>query len=214
MDQEWQRDDCDEIKALGTSFSVIEAALRWCNVPDEMLDEIRREATPKSGTGVGRAIWVHPAVPCLEPRSALIARAIELGEMPQAREEGLPASDLVAHERRHVTGETLRDWMMARHPSEKPEFLFPNDSGPQIEKNLNSERIELSAKSEITYKNIVFALLAALKGEVPGYDKHPSYVSEADLIEKVSSHFQGYQGLARRTLEGKFADVKKSMDSQ
>lgn len=64
MDQEWQRDDCDEIKALATSFSVIEAALRWCNVPDEMLDEIRREATPKSGTGVGRAIWVHPAVPC------------------------------------------------------------------------------------------------------------------------------------------------------
>ena len=214
MDNEWQLDDCDEIKALATSFSVIEAALRWCNVPDEMLDEIRREATPKSGSGVGRVIWTHPAVPCLEARSALIARAIERGEMPQAREDGLPVTDLVAQERRHVTGETLRDWMMARHPREMPEFLFPMDSEPQLEKKPNSERNELSAKGEITYQNIVFALLAALKGEVPGYDKHPSYVSEADLIEKVSSHFQGYQGLARRTLEGKFADVKKSMDSQ
>ena len=144
----------------------------------------------------------------------MIARAIERGEMPQAREDGLPVTDLVAQERRHVTGETLRDWMMARHPREMPEFLFPMDSEPQLEKKPNSERNELSAKGEITYQNIVFALLAALKGEVPGYDKHPSYVSEADLIEKVSSHFQGYQGLARRTLEGKFADVKKSMDSQ
>ena len=120
MDQEWQRDDCDEIKALATSFSVIEAALRWCNVPDEMLDEIRHEATPKPGAGVGRVIWTHPAVPCLDARSALIARAIEQGEIPQAREDGLPVSDQVAHERWHVTGEILRIWLGNRHPGEKP----------------------------------------------------------------------------------------------
>ena len=212
MDQEWQRDDCDEIKALATSFSVIEAALRWCNVPDEMLDEIRREATPKSGTGVGRAIWVHPAVPCLEPRSALIARAIELGEMPQAREEGLPASDHVAHERRHVTGETLRDWMMARHPSEKPEFLFPKDSGLESDKGKEGAPAELSPRAETTYRHIIAALLGYIKGDVPDVEPHPSFVSENELIHALADHYSGYGGLSVSNLARKLPEAKKSLD--
>lgn len=109
MDQPWQQDDCEELKAMVKPFSIIEASLRWCGVPEDMLDEITREAKPKSDTGLGRAIWTHHAVPCLEARSALIARAIEVGELPQAREDGMPVSDHVAPTRRHVIGETLRN---------------------------------------------------------------------------------------------------------
>ena len=216
MDQPWQQDDCEELKAMVKPFSIIEASLRWCGVPEEMLEEITREAKPKSDTGLGRAIWTHHAVPCLEARSALIARAIEVGELPQAREDGMPVSDHVAPTRRHVIGETLRNWITENYPNQRPEFLFPEGEEGTVsappKKNKRSED-ELTLKSENSYLMIIGALLDAIKGDVPQLGNPPVFESEAELITKLVSRYTGIQGLSKRNLEEKFARAKEAIDS-
>lgn len=95
-------DNCGALRAHYAVFSIPQAAALWCGVPEEELEEIVAEAVQVSKTGIGRSIWRHPAVPCLEPRSRAIAEAIEGGELPCGREDGKPVPSFVAHERRHV----------------------------------------------------------------------------------------------------------------
>lgn len=210
MDQPWQQDDCDLLKAIAKPFSIIEASLRWCGVPEDMLEEIIREAKPKSNTGVGRAIWTHYAVPCLEAKSSLIARAIELGELPRAREDGMPVSDHVAPPRRHVFGGTLRSWMMENHPDQRPEFLFPEGgigSQDRVSLTARNSKEELAIRSENTYLVIIGALLDAIGGGVPQLDIPVK--SEAKLISRLVDYYSGFPGLSKRTLEEKFARAKE-----
>ena len=69
-------------------------------------------------------------------------------------------------------------------------------------------------RSEKSYQNIIVALLDYIQGNVPGIGKHPDFKSEAQLIEIVSEKYSGYGGLAKRTLEEKFAAAKKNFDQQ
>lgn len=214
MDQPWQQDNCDELKAIAKSFSIIEASLRWCGLPEEMLDEIISEAKPKSSSGVGRGIWTHYAVPCLEARSTLIARAIEVGELPQAREDGLPVTDHVTPSRRHVVGKVLRNWMIENHPAERPEFLFSEseeDVSASTSKQVREASGELSTRSENSYLTIIAALLEVIKGNVPHFDTPNG--NQAELIVRLVEHYSGFNGMSKRNLEEKFARANKSFKS-
>lgn len=125
MSQPWESDNCTSMKAHYAVYSIPKAAALWCGVPEDMLDTILSEVQPFSGTGFGRSIWTHPAVPCLEPRSRAIAEAIESGDLPHGREDAEPVQgDHVAYERRHFFGRDLKEWMEKAFPNEKPAFLF------------------------------------------------------------------------------------------
>lgn len=126
MEKPWESDNCALIKAHYAVYSIPAAAALWCGVPEDQVSRIVEEATQLSGSGLGRSIWKHSEVPCLEPRSRAISEAIEKGYLPHGREDGASVGkgDHVAYERRHFFGRDLRKWMEEAFPNEKPAFLF------------------------------------------------------------------------------------------
>lgn len=126
MQQPWETDNCASMKAHYRVYSIPQAAALWCGVPETQVNKIVQEATQLSQSGLGRSIWIHPAVPCLEPRSRAIAEAIEDGSLPHGREDGRTVSigDHVAYERRCFFGRDLKKWMEKAFQNEKPAFLF------------------------------------------------------------------------------------------
>lgn len=122
-------------------YSIPKAAALWCGVEDDQIEEILIEAKQLSDSGLGKCIWIHIDVPCLEPRSRAISEAIESGKLPHSREDGksVENNDHVAYERRHVLGRNLKSWMESEFPNEKPKFLFDD-----IERN-SHEQITLEA---------------------------------------------------------------------
>ena len=260
MTNTWETDNCAAMKAHYAVYSIPQAAALWCGVPENQVEQIVEEATALSHSGLGRSIWTHPGVPCLEPRSRAIAEAIEDGSLPHGREDGQTVTDdHVAYERRHFFGRDLRKWMEKAFPNEKPSFLFDDiersshtaisadayralkAEHDKLEKRLEnaksefkklrdekvaieSERDSLKAivdkmgapgeRAESTYQNIIAALLDCISGNLPGIDKHPSFTSEAKLIEAIDDHFRGYGGLTKSTLSRKFPEAKRALQSR
>jgi len=261
MSNIWETDSCTAMKAHYAIYSIPQAAALWCGVPDDRIDKILEEATQLSSSGLGRSVWTHSDINCLEPRSRAIAEAIEDGSLPYGREDGktLEKGDYAAYERRRIFGRDLKAWMLKVFPNEKPHFLFDEieqgvhtsisadsytvlqadrdalnvrvENGIKkykaLEKEKNSIEIErdgLKAKlislnvpnerSENTYQNIIAALLDCIAGNLPNVEKHPSFNSEAKLIEAIDIHFRGYSGLSKSNLSRKFPDAKKALKSQ
>ena len=73
---------------------------------------------------------------------------------------------------------------------------------------------EMSSRAETTYQNIIAALLDCIAGNLPGVEKHPSFPSEAKLIEAIDHHFDGYSGLSKSNLSRKFPEAKRALQSQ
>lgn len=261
MSNPWEADDCAHLRAQYAVYSVPAAAALWCGVPEDQLEEIVSEATQLSPSGFGRGVWKHPAVPCMEVRSRVIAGAIESGALPHGREDGetLREGDRAAAERRAVMGRHLREWMIKEFPNEKPAFLFDDiersshtaisadayralkaekeklegrlENAVDVYKELRSEnkRIqtelnELSQKvagqgapgdrAESTYQNIIAALLDVIAGKLPNVEAHPSFSSEAKLIETIDQQYRGYSGLSKSNLQRKFPEAKRSLKDQ
>lgn len=125
MSQPWETDNCNAIKAHYAVYSIPQAAALWCGIAEGQVSQILEEATVLSKTGLGRSIWKHPNVPCLEFRCRAITEAIENGLLPHGREDGKSTNgQYVAHERRHFFGRDLKKWMEKEFPNEKPAFLF------------------------------------------------------------------------------------------
>lgn len=126
MEKPWETDSCATMKSHYAVYSIPQAAALWCGVPESRIASILDQAMQLSGSGLGRSVWKHPDVPCLEPRSRAIAEAIGDGKIPHGREDGTPVrdGDHVAYERRHFFGRDLRKWMEEAFPNEKPAFLF------------------------------------------------------------------------------------------
>lgn len=124
MSKPWENDSCDTIRAYHAIYSVPQAAALWCGVPEKMLSEVLNEARQLGGAGKARAIWTHPDIPCLEPRSRAISLAIDNEDLPCGREDGEPTDDYVAYERRHLLGRNLKEWILKEYPNDKPAFLF------------------------------------------------------------------------------------------
>jgi hypothetical protein len=261
MNRPWETDNCAAMKAHYAVYSIPQAAALWCGVPEHQVNEITKEATQLSGTGLGRSIWTHPSIPCLEPRSRAIAEAIEEGSLPHGREDArtVPNGEHVAYERRCFFGRDLKQWMEKAFPNEKPAFLFDDIErsshtaisadayralkaehdkldnrleNAKVEfKKLREERDTIEAerdslkaivdkmgapgeRAESTYQNIIAALLDCIAGNLPGIEKHPSFPSEAKLIEAIDDYFRGYKGLSKSNLSRKFPEAKKALLSQ
>ncbi len=66
-------------------------------------------------------------------------------------------------------------------------------------------------RAETTYLNIIATLLDYINGNIPGIEKHPSFSSEAKLIQDIDQFFDGYPGLSESTLSRKFPEAKRSI---
>jgi hypothetical protein len=69
----------------------------------------------------------------------------------------------------------------------------------------------INDRLETSYLNIIGALLEVIAGDVPGWEKHPSMVSKAKLIEKLVAHYRDIPGMSQRNLQDKFPKAKRSL---
>ena len=115
------QNDCEHLAAYHAYYPVPAAAMLWCNVPpDEMQEELNR-ISPHAHI---RGVFTHPYIPCFQVRCKIIHDAIVSGALQASRENGKVTDDHIAPERRHVSREHLKAWIAKEHPSDKPSFLF------------------------------------------------------------------------------------------
>lgn len=117
----YNKNDCEHLSAYHAYYPVAAAAMLWCSVPP---DEVQEELNRISPTPNVRGVFSHPYIPCFEVRCRIIHDAIERGVIPASRENGKVTDDHIAPERRHVSREHLKAWIAKEHPADKPAFLF------------------------------------------------------------------------------------------
>lgn len=129
MDQPWESDDCADVQAYYTHYAVPVAAALWCGVPPDQVDGILEQCK-----WVGRGIYAHPKIPCIEPRCRAIHEAIDAGVLECRRDaREITPGDHVAPERRTVARMVLKAWVAEQFPASKPAFLFD-----EVERNTHS----------------------------------------------------------------------------
>ena len=122
MKKPWENDSCEHVQSYYTVYPVPVAAALWCGIPPSEIQEHL-----DASTQVHRAVYRHPYIPCLEPRCRAMHEAIDKGALLVSRENGKSfdgTTDHVAHERRHVTRQNLKEWIAREFPADKPAFLF------------------------------------------------------------------------------------------
>jgi hypothetical protein len=127
--QPWEADDCADVRAYYTRYRIPVAAALWCGVPPESVTQILGQCTE-----IGRGIYSHPSIPCIEPRCRALHEAIEAGVLEHGRDgKKVQAGEHVAPERRTVSRDALKAFMAKEFPASKPPFLFD-----EVERNTHS----------------------------------------------------------------------------
>lgn len=257
MNKPWEADNCEQIRAHFAYYAVPVAAMLWCGVPAEDVEDELKGSTPHPNI---RGALRHPYIPCLEPRCRVLHDAIDRGTLACSRENGKAVSpgDHVAPERRHVSRDDLKAWAIKEFPGEKPAFLFDEierASHPAISADsyrallaerdthkrraenhsddvrrlveerdaIASERDSLRAmidkksppggRAETTYLNIIGGLLGLLIGKSPAGNPQSVFESQASIISAMLAHHSGKPGISDTTLQAKFAEAKRSIQS-
>lgn len=117
----YNNNDCEHLSAYHAYYPVPAAAMLWCRVPP---NEVQEELDRISPHPQIRGVFTHPFIPCFEVRCRIIHDAIVNGALPSSRENGKVTDDHIAPERRHVSREHLKAWIAKEHPADKPLFLF------------------------------------------------------------------------------------------
>ncbi len=107
--------------ALQKSFyRPVEVAIRWCG-----LIEYEAEIMDALGGGYLPTIQTFPRWPCLAANTERIFDAITHHDIKHGR-DGATVGDVdhVAPGRLTVRHSDLKEWMIKRHPDQKPDFLF------------------------------------------------------------------------------------------
>jgi len=115
------KNDCEHLRAYHAYYPVPAAAMLWCGVPSDDVQEELNRISPHPHI---RGVFTHPFIPCFEVRCRIIHDAIESRTLPASRENGKVTDEHIAPERRHVSREHLRAWIAKEHPADKPAFLF------------------------------------------------------------------------------------------
>ena len=215
--------NCTALKSLFAVYSVSQVAVLWCGVPEGQVEQALEEATPLSVDGLGQnVIWTHPNLPCLEYKSRAIAMALEDGSLPFVRDDKTPPFAYVPIKYRQILGRDLKIWIEKNFPNDKPAFLFSDIESDTFQalraecdalKKKLADQAAPSERSERTYQNIIAALLQCITGEIPDVDRHPSFASEAKLIETILEQYPRHEGLSQSTLQRKFAQAKRALRS-
>ncbi|NDV12491.1 hypothetical protein GZH52_06725 [Crenobacter sp. HX-7-9] len=74
--------------------------------------------------------------------------------------------------------------------------------------------VQVDDRSETSYQHMVAALLDCIAGNLPNIEKHPSFESEAKLIDKIDDFYRGYRGLSKSNLSRKFPEAKRRLREQ
>lgn len=128
MGEPWENDSCEQVKGYFAYYTVPEAAMLWCGIPPEQIQEHLKHAVPAGEANeYWRHVLKHPYIPCLEPRCRAIQEAINKDKLKVGRDGGesfYTQGQQVAYSRRTVKRNDLKEWMEKEFPTDKPAFLF------------------------------------------------------------------------------------------
>ena len=68
-------------------------------------------------------------------------------------------------------------------------------------------------RAEITYLNIIGGLLELMLGKTPTGTPRSAFTNQTAIITVLLAEYKDKPGIAKRTLEEKFADAKQSLES-
>ncbi|WP_343626049.1 hypothetical protein [Roseateles puraquae] len=71
----------------------------------------------------------------------------------------------------------------------------------------------MSLRAEATYLNIIGALLELVLGKTPAGKPHSVFTSQAAIIDALLAHHADKPGISKTTLEGKFAEARRRLNS-
>lgn len=147
--------------------------------------------------------------------------------MEQAFPAEKPAFLFDIHERVSGSGISLEDYQTIQAKNEalelrlekaKVEYKKLRDTNAELQLECDHLRANSSnekpahQRSEASYLRIIAALLAYINGSIPGEGKHPSFVSDAKLIELLERYYNGYGGLTKSNLSHKFPEAKRLLE--
>lgn len=168
-------------------FTVPVAAALWCGVSG---DEVQEELAKAKEEPAGKEIYKHPYIPCLKPKCMILHAAIQKGELPHSRENGiiLDGGEIAAPTRRYISGKHLREYILKYFPDDRPATLFSEQERKSIidlaEYNrMNAEYIKL--KTDINELQI--KLTAA---ENLARDSEAAKLATYERIEKAKKTYR------------------------
>lgn len=100
------------------------------------------------------------------------------------------------------------------YQQQKNEISALQGERDSLRQMVNNSVQNIDARSETTYLNIIGGLLSLVLGETPGGQKHSIFESQGAIISNLLAYHGNAPGISARTLEGKFADAKKSLKQQ
>ncbi len=112
------------------------------------------------------------------------------------------------------------DKLEKRLENAKNEYLKLREEKTEVERERDSLKFSEdkkgvpSERAEATYQNIIAALLDCVAGNLPNTVRHPSFQSEATMIDAIADHFEGYGGLSKSNLSRKFPEAKRALQSR
>ena len=189
------------------SYSILEAAILLCDIPEESRATVANEAVPLLGTDVQQATTLIRIIPVWRTRPEHWRWRCSTVSCREEQKDGKPLTFNIPARLWHVDGRELRGWFEEYFSAWRPAFLFP-DADPCASPD---EEKPLAEKERISLLNLIGALLGTVKGELPGYLAESDYSSEADLITRISKHYLSYPGLSERTIQQNFAAAKRSL---
>jgi|GEM_PF-537964 len=120
--------NCEQMQSYcSTSYPVPAAALLWCGVPPDVIND---NVAHMIGTNE-RGVYSIPYIPCFEPKCRAIHNAIESGALPAYLDHGrglIVVDYVTTPETRIVKRRDLRAWIAKEFSDDKPDFLFDDKS--------------------------------------------------------------------------------------
>jgi hypothetical protein len=114
----------------------------------------------------------------------------------------------------YVTFSEFIEWTIQQEISLPAELLkWFNRVNKNIAKqnDTNKNSMEIHPRTETTYQNIVAILLDFIEGNIPGIEKHPSYVNDNKLIDAISAYCTGIAGLSQSNLSRKIPECRRTL---
>lgn len=104
---------------------------------------------------------------------------------------------------------TATSWAKPRFPAFFP-YSAVDFSGPRAFADAAANE---TRSRESTYLNIIGALLELMLGKTPADKPQSVFKSQAAIIDALLAHHAGKPGISKTTLEAKFADARRQLNS-
>ena len=159
MELPWDSYTNATLEADCASYFIPEAALLWCNVPEEKIPYIIERSIPLTPHPDSPGeVWMNHNISCLKDATQKITNAIDDGDLPWELDHSMTTPIDGGHRlpvRKRILRRELKKWMSHKFPDDKPAFLFDDAESntnsaisADVHRALEAERDDLGKRLE------------------------------------------------------------------